>query len=176
MAATSKAKKTSTQRTSNIITSSKKKGLSHKQLGIIGVVAIVVVGIGAYLAIQTATTNAASCVNRTFRKGDSSVCVTYIQKIANATSGTGADVSIDTIFGAKTKAKVERYQRAKGLGDDGVVGSNTWKALCKRGEDTSTSPTRKAAGCKEHTRTSTVSLYKDGSHKHTTTFYSYSKN
>lgn len=169
MANVQKTKKT-------VIASTKKKGLTGKQWGIVGVVAAVIVGIGAYLVIQNATTNAASCVDRTFNRGDSSICVTYIQKIANATSGTGADVNIDTIYGPKTQAKVERYQREKGLSVSGVVGSSTWKALCKRGESTEKSPTRKAAGCKEHVRTSTVSLYKDGSHKRESTFYSYSKN
>ena len=94
----------------------------------------------------------------------------------NATPGTGADVGIDTILGPKTKAKIERYQSAKGLGVNGVVNGNEWTKLCHRGEDTDRSPTRNAAGCQEHKRSSTASLYKDGSHRKTTVFYWYTKN
>lgn len=38
----------------------------------------------------------------------------------------------DGIFGAKTKAKVIEYQRSMKLSPDGIVGYNTWFALCNR--------------------------------------------
>jgi peptidoglycan hydrolase-like protein with peptidoglycan-binding domain len=40
----------------------------------------------------------------------------------------------DGIFGAKTKASVLKFQRAKGLTVDGVVGSQTWGALARTEE------------------------------------------
>lgn len=39
--------------------------------------------------------------------------------------------SVDGIFGAKTKAAVVKFQKAKGLDADGIVGSKTWNALLK---------------------------------------------
>ena len=41
---------------------------------------------------------------------------------------TGKDV--DGIFGSKTKAAVIKYQKKKKLTQDGIVGYNTYKALC----------------------------------------------
>lgn len=38
-------------------------------------------------------------------------------------------LSVDGVFGAKTKAKVKSYQRKKGLTADGVVGAKTWAKL-----------------------------------------------
>lgn len=38
-------------------------------------------------------------------------------------------VSVDGIFGAKTKAAVKAYQSKKGLAVDGIVGLNTWRKL-----------------------------------------------
>lgn len=37
--------------------------------------------------------------------------------------------AIDGIFGTNTKNAVLRYQRAKRLAADGIVGCNTWRAI-----------------------------------------------
>lgn len=37
--------------------------------------------------------------------------------------------AIDRIFGLRTQAAVQRFQRNNNLTPDGVVGSNTWNAL-----------------------------------------------
>lgn len=39
------------------------------------------------------------------------------------------DLKIDGDFGPSTKRNVEAFQRARGLGVDGIVGSNTWRRL-----------------------------------------------
>jgi peptidoglycan hydrolase-like protein with peptidoglycan-binding domain len=40
----------------------------------------------------------------------------------------------DGVFGPKTKASVLKFQRAKGLIVDGIVGSQTWSALAPIGQ------------------------------------------
>lgn len=37
--------------------------------------------------------------------------------------------SLDGIFGSRTEQAVRNYQRSRGLGDDGIVGCNTWRSL-----------------------------------------------
>ena len=41
----------------------------------------------------------------------------------------GAKVPVDGVFGAKTRAAVVAFQRARHLTADGVAGANTWAAL-----------------------------------------------
>lgn len=54
--------------------------------------------------------------------------VTVLQKRLKA---HGYSVSIDGIFGASTEAVVKKFQKAKKLTADGVVGADTWKELMK---------------------------------------------
>lgn len=55
--------------------------------------------------------------------------VRTVQRILNA---LGYDCgSVDGIFGAKTRAAVRSFQKAKGLVADGIIGSKTWNALLK---------------------------------------------
>lgn len=60
------------------------------------------------------------------RYGDTLPAVGVLQKLLN---GTGASLVADGIFGAKTKAAVERFQRPRRLVVDGIVGKNTWPRL-----------------------------------------------
>ena len=63
----------------------------------------------------------------TIRKGSKGDDVTYCQERLKA---LGFDPgTIDGKFGSKTKAAVEAFQRANGLGVDGVVGPLTWEKL-----------------------------------------------
>ncbi len=66
-------------------------------------------------------------VKPTLRKGDRGDSVRDLQDALNR---LGFDCgAADGVFGTKTKAAVEAFQRAAGLSVDGVVGRNTWKAL-----------------------------------------------
>jgi hypothetical protein len=60
------------------------------------------------------------------RKGDRGPDVGRMQALLNA---KGVSVGVDDDFGSDTKDAVVAFQRAKGLGDDGVCGKYTWEAL-----------------------------------------------
>lgn len=63
----------------------------------------------------------------TIKKGGAGKQVKLAQKILKGLKYyTG---SIDGDFGSNTDKSVKAYQKAKGLGVDGVVGKNTWKSL-----------------------------------------------
>ena len=62
----------------------------------------------------------------TRRNGDRGEGVRAVQ---TALTARGASVTVDGIFGSGTQAAVERFQDAKGLTVDGVVGLDTWSRL-----------------------------------------------
>ena len=63
----------------------------------------------------------------TLRAGDFGASVTELQNLLKrAGFPTGP---VDGDFGPMTTAAVKRFQAARGLGTDGVVGPNTWAAL-----------------------------------------------
>jgi peptidoglycan hydrolase-like protein with peptidoglycan-binding domain len=41
----------------------------------------------------------------------------------------GASISVDGVFGARTKAAVVAFQRSRGLVANGVIGQQTWRSL-----------------------------------------------
>lgn len=55
--------------------------------------------------------------------------VRTLQRLLNALGHDSGEV--DGIFGSKTENAVRAFQKAKGLGVDGIVGANTWAALLK---------------------------------------------
>lgn len=52
-----------------------------------------------------------------------------VRAVQVALTGNGRTVTVDGVFGSGTKAAVVAFQKAKGLTQDGVVGSQTWQAL-----------------------------------------------
>ena len=62
----------------------------------------------------------------TFKKGDSGNEVYAIQYLLNH---HGQNPATDGIFGSETQAEVEDFQTLKNLGEDGIVGPETWQAL-----------------------------------------------
>lgn len=137
MAAPTKNKKTTAKTAAKKIVASKKKGLSKKQWGIIGIIGVVVIataGYFGYQAYQDSTSNASSCVSRTFKKGSSGSCVKYIQILANYKIVNGAPkhtkLATDGVFGSATKSGIEAFQKYWDLTADGVVGKKTWASLC----------------------------------------------
>ena len=54
---------------------------------------------------------------------------TYTNKNLTKIIQNKVGVTADGLFGSKTKAAVQAYQRANGLTADGAVGINTWKKI-----------------------------------------------
>ncbi len=65
-------------------------------------------------------------IGETLRRGDQNDSVRRLQEALNR---NGASLTADGNFGSGTKAAVEKYQRSKGLNDDGVAGSQTLRSL-----------------------------------------------
>lgn len=72
---------------------------------------------------------AAAFVWPTLRLGDAGAHVRQLQAYLN---GHGASLAVDSDFGPSTHSAVLAFQRAKGLGVDGVVGIQTSTALRTR--------------------------------------------
>lgn len=89
---------------------------------LIGVaVALLVGGLGYNLLNQSEA--ATGCRQSTLRVGSSGNCVKTLQRIV----GTG----VDGKFGSQTKSRVQFYQRRVNVTSDGIVGRNTWSAICR---------------------------------------------
>jgi putative chitinase len=83
-----------------------------------------IVGRGTWAALGGATLDASAAP--VLRQGDKSASVTLLQiKLRDA----GYKVTADGSFGPGTEAAVKRFQAAKGLTPDGIVGRVTWAAL-----------------------------------------------
>lgn len=87
-----------------------------------------VVGAQTWTALkQTATTAPTSGAAPELRTGDFGADV---EKLQNELERHGFSVNgVDGSFGSDTRAAVVRFQRAKGINADGVVGAGTWRAL-----------------------------------------------
>ncbi|WP_369146323.1 penicillin-insensitive murein endopeptidase [Streptomyces sp. R44] len=59
-------------------------------------------------------------------KGNRGSDVTALQYLLN---GQGAQLTADGVFGSGTDTAVRSFQSSHGLGADGIVGPNTWRAL-----------------------------------------------
>jgi hypothetical protein len=81
---------------------------------------------------KTTTTGGGGIVTITLdilKNGSSGAQVATLQRLLNSL-GHNSGV-VDGEFGPKTLAAVKSFQRAEGLGVDGVVGPKTWTALLK---------------------------------------------
>jgi lysozyme len=66
---------------------------------------------------------------RVLKRGSSGEDVRRLQRLLAA---AGLDVVVDGDFGPMTEAAVRSFQAANVLEPDGIVGAETWKALCAR--------------------------------------------
>lgn len=55
----------------------------------------------------------------------------YLGQTSEAIAVAAGDKDVDGNYGPGTAAAVQKYQQEKGLGDDGIVGTNTWNAMLK---------------------------------------------
>ncbi len=69
-------------------------------------------------------------------KGEAVKAVQYLLK-----NKYNYSISVDGDFGAGTKSTVVSFQKAKGLSQDGIVGSNTWNALITGSGSSTPTPT-----------------------------------
>ncbi len=75
---------------------------------------------------RSSSTAAARSSSPVLRQGARGSSVVRLQNLLRA---KGYRISADGAFGPGTAAAVKAFQRAKGLGADGVVGPRTWAAL-----------------------------------------------
>ena len=93
-----------------------------------GLLAAAAVATGGLVAVDAGTAPAEAAVSctisspKTVRPGNTGSCVTLLQKVLGGLKPDGS-------FGSATTARVKNYQRAKGLADDGIVGSRTWSKI-----------------------------------------------
>lgn len=76
------------------------------------------------------TSNNWEYLTRTVRPGSKGSAVKAVQVLLNAKAN--ARLKVDGDFGPKTKAAVKKFQRSKGIADDGVVRRTTWLHLVTR--------------------------------------------
>lgn len=86
--------------------------------------------------IKTWNTSQSTATLPTLRRGDKGSYVVDMQEKLIAAGITRAEVNgvakkvvADGVFGAISEAAVKRFQKVKGLTQDGICGKNTWKAL-----------------------------------------------
>ena len=119
-------------------------------------VAAAIATIGACTVVGVAPASAASnqCVNNVFRQGSQSACVGYIQAMLNYDDYE--HLSVDNSFGPLTRAAVVSRQNIwrdnfqPSMQIDGVVGPQTWHAICVPQKGPATSSffaAAHAAGC-----------------------------
>lgn len=60
------------------------------------------------------------------KEGSTGDAVSQFQGMYNSYFG---NITVDGVFGAKTKAEVIKFQKSRGLTPDGVVGAKTWISL-----------------------------------------------
>ena len=85
---------------------------------------------------------ASTCLNTQISQGSTGTCVSHLQYMLNGIDysyngycNNGSCLSYkplvtDAKFGSLTKADVQAYQKWNYLPNDGVVGPQTWQALC----------------------------------------------
>ena len=64
------------------------------------------------------------------KTGSKGPAVKVLQCLLNAMEA-GTKITVDGLFGAKTKSRVLAIQKSSGLKEDGIVGKETWIALMK---------------------------------------------
>ncbi|MBR5442604.1 MAG: peptidoglycan-binding protein [Clostridia bacterium] len=68
-----------------------------------------------------------------------------VKKLQESLNEKGYSLTVDGIFGSKTRAAVEDYQRKNGLNVDGIVGSKTWGSINSKSTTTTTTTASKPA-------------------------------
>lgn len=65
------------------------------------------------------------------KSGVSSTYVKKVQKLLNLALPGSTKITEDGVYGPKTKAKIQEFQRKNYLSEDGICGRDTYKALLK---------------------------------------------
>jgi peptidoglycan hydrolase-like protein with peptidoglycan-binding domain len=89
------------------------------------------------------------------QEGSTGENVSTIQYLLNA---HGSALTVDGIFGPKTKAAVEAFQASHHLGVDGIVGNQTWPALIIEVAEGATGDAVRAVQSQIHSRSSWLTI------------------
>jgi len=106
-------------------------GIAHLLIPVIAVVAIAAIG-GVYMLVSSSAASK-PCVQRTIGSGSNGGCTKYAQIVLNdlPSSWNVPKVKADGQYGGKTKSAVAKFQDQIQLNKDGVIGKETWFAVCK---------------------------------------------
>ena len=86
-------------------------------------------GLGADGIVGPSTWAALFANRPTIRSGDRGPDVRFLQFALNDLLALPTPIGTDGIFGAGTENQVKELQRRGGVGDDGIVGQDTWKLV-----------------------------------------------
>lgn len=113
---------------SNVKLKAGKKKSINKWLVAAGVAAVAIVGVVAVF-----TSHAGTCTSISVKYGDKGVCVSRVQGMVNGNllyGNTSKYLTVDGVYGPKTRDYVKLFQASRGLTTTGNVGPNTWYQLC----------------------------------------------
>ena len=85
-----------------------------------------------------------------------------VKKLQQLLNDNGYNLSVDGVYGDKTRAAVKAYQQANGLTADGIAGDKTWSSLTGFKSGANASTMGSSSGTKATSTTSTASTSGSG--------------
>jgi len=123
----------------------KHKKISRKTIYILVFVVAILVSAAVLVGLRTSASGNCSVFLDdysgcpTVKYGSKGITVQIAQSALN-NACKSPDLTIDGIFGTKTKTRTINFQKAKGLTADGIIGPNTWSKLQRSNSNTVNCP------------------------------------